>query len=180
MRQILYAVFDSPEIAAAAQRAMETLHGEPVVVRVHEGGAVPAEEIRGAGIEVHRFDGGDLRTDDLPIKQTNVRHAVARGALIGAIGGTLFGVLFSLIGLVRATALPTALFGMIGGAIAGVLGAFLTGASDPERGLDRISHQIEGRPQVVLTIETPDLATQERAERILTGLGGHLSHKATV
>jgi hypothetical protein len=168
MSHLMFAVFESPDVAAAARQAMEAesrlaeeRRGEPVVVTVVQRPL-------------------DVPLEDLPVIETNVRHSVARGLVVGALGGALVAAIVHAVGMTIVPLVTTALFAMLFGAIVGGIGSLLTGAADPDQELDKLSREVEQRHEVMLAIDVPDLEAEDRVERILASLGARLTHKPLV
>lgn len=161
MQHTFYAVFDSPEAAAAA------------VAELRRGDTV-REQI---GVIMHE---DRLATGELHTGESAARRGAASGAVAGGVLGALFGgVILGPLGLVGAGAAAAALFGgVVGTAYGGAMGG-LAAASGPDPTLEALLPQLAAG-KVLVTVEAPGLTPEERAEEIIVRHGGRVHHRTVV
>ena len=110
-------------------------------------------------------------TKDMPPWLSNVRAAIGKGIVVGALGGLALGIVFGLVGLAPMGMM--AAFGAIFGAIAGTLGTVLIGVQNPARNLERC-HEKLGPGQVILAFQAPDLTIEEQVVALVRRAGGEI------
>lgn len=136
MKHVLFALFDSPQRAAAALR-----------------------EVRRAGIHSDDFSiiahRGVLDEDDLSVKETDSRQGFSRGVLFGSVAGAVTaGLLAGPFGLIGVGPLAAALFGGAAGGAYGALGAGLAGLGVPDKTLQQWAAELEaGKVVVTVTVK---------------------------
>ncbi len=154
VKHVLYALFESRELADAAARAVADRRFQ---VELHQ----KLPEAR-----------------ELSSATSATSAALLSGAMLGHAAGALLGVLVWRTGYATSAGTTVVVSALLGLFI-GLLGGGLRGSSVPDRALSRIARELrDGR--VLLSIESEDLEAEEEAEGVLGQLGARVTHKPVV
>lgn len=161
MQHTFYAVFETPELAAAAVTELDAI-GTPR---------------RRCGVIVHR---DTLQASELHGGETATRRGAVSGAVAGGALGALFGgLVLGPLGLVGAGAAAAALFGgVVGTAYGGAMGG-LAASSGPDPTLETLLGDLRAG-KVLVTIEAPGFTSEEEAEQLVLRHGGRVVHRRVV
>lgn len=164
MSHVLFAVFDHTDAAAKALEQLQELGADK----------------EGFSFIVHRRALGERGSEELPLSETAGASGVAKGAMLGALGGFIVGTLLAgPIGLIGAGPIAAAVFGTTTGTAVGGIAGLFAGVTEPDAALSELSKHIE-EGKLVVSVEARKLSNQEQAEAILKHHGAHVVHRGVL
>jgi uncharacterized membrane protein len=109
--------------------------------------------------------------------ETDATHGRILGASLGAATGAMLGALFAgPLGLLGGGPIAGLVFGAATGTLHGALAGGLVGAGLPDHTLRHLADRIQAG-DVLVTVQTPDRATEERVMTLLRAKGALVAEK---